>query len=265
MTGRTDMGPYSIVPRWVREACKGKPVALVLYVVLADHADRNTDNGWTMGRQALAEELGVTDRTVDAAVKHLETIGALEVTRNKVGDRHAWSRYLIRTSTGVAKQISPGVAKQISGGGEADFALPIRTPISKPKTRVGDEFDVFWKLFPPTRRQGKPSALRAWSKIKPEEYDAVLAGLTAWVEKWKRDGTEPRFIKTPAPWLNDRRWEDVTAAGPPVSSEAIQMLDGKKRNVYDGSWWSDEEHRWMNSPSWLREHPEYAHLRKARQ
>lgn len=99
MSGSTDVGPFSIVPRWVREGCRGKPMALALYCLLADKADRNSDNGWTISRTMLMRELGVSIASVDRCVSHLESIGALEVEHQRKESNPkewGWSRYVIR-------------------------------------------------------------------------------------------------------------------------------------------------------------------------
>ena len=74
----TEGGPFAIVPLWILE--KADPQALRLYVLLAGkYADKE---GYSYpSRRLLCEQLNVSKRTIDAAVHHLEHIGALIVTR----------------------------------------------------------------------------------------------------------------------------------------------------------------------------------------
>jgi hypothetical protein len=76
-------------------------------------------------------------------------------------------------------------------------------------------FALFWKSYP--RIVGKPAARKAWSKVKPEEIEGLMAGL----EIWKRcpQWTDEQFIPHPATWLNQRRWEDN-----PAHVKAVEAL-----------------------------------------
>ncbi|MDD4774812.1 MAG: hypothetical protein PHZ09_14620 [Eubacteriales bacterium] len=70
------------------------------------------------------------------------------------------------------------------------------------------EFNAFWAAYP--RRQAKQDALKAFTKLKPDNdlltviIDAVKRQTDT--EDWQRDGG--RFIPLPASYLNGRRWED---------------------------------------------------------
>lgn len=71
-----------------------------------------------------------------------------------------------------------------------------------------DSFNEFWLKYP--YKANKPSALRAWNKINPD--DSLKAQMFEAIEKatksenWlKEDG---KYIPLPASWLNGHRWED---------------------------------------------------------
>jgi hypothetical protein len=86
----------------------------------------------------------------------------------------------------------------------------ITTP-NKQKEIKGKEiqgFEEFWLKYP--YKANKPSALRAWNKINPD--DSLKAQMFEAIEKstksenWlKEDG---KYIPLPASWLNGHRWED---------------------------------------------------------
>jgi hypothetical protein len=67
------------------------------------------------------------------------------------------------------------------------------------------EFDEFWKVYP--RRQAKADARKAY-KAARKSIDAttVLTGARAYA--LLTVGVEREYIKLPAGWLRDRRWED---------------------------------------------------------
>lgn len=88
------------------------------------------------------------------------------------------------------------------------------------------QFDGFWSAYP--RKQGKKDALKAWTKLKPDDalvgqiMDAVDAQKNGW--DWQHD--EGAYIPHAATWLNGGRWMDEirSAPAPQPRSEA---------------WWTD--------------------------
>lgn len=81
MTISTDIGPYTITPLWITEACMDQPRALLVWCYLAaKYADRDTGECWP-SRKSLAEGLDMGVNTLDRAIAHLREIGALEVYR----------------------------------------------------------------------------------------------------------------------------------------------------------------------------------------
>ena len=71
-----------------------------------------------------------------------------------------------------------------------------------------DYFSNFWSSYP--KKKAKGDAEKAWKKVKPEEYDALFAGLelAKQSDDWLKD--DGKYIPFPASWLNGRRWEDET-------------------------------------------------------
>lgn len=85
---------------------------------------------------------------------------------------------------------------------------------------IAADFDVFWALYP--RRVAKADARRAWAKISPDLYPAVIAGLQLQLkhnQQWQRDGGQ--YIPYPATWLNGERWEDEMEVRVPASSKTM--------------------------------------------
>lgn len=76
----------------------------------------------------------------------------------------------------------------------------------KPNRLYTKQFISFWDLYPCKKSKG--GAAKVFSKIKPAEYQAIRAGLTAAIasSEWKKNGGQ--FIPHPATWLNNRGWED---------------------------------------------------------
>ena len=84
---------------------------------------------------------------------------------------------------------------------------PIPVTNTDKDTNTQDGFDRFWAVYP--RRVSKVSALRAWTKLKPDEelIEVIMTDIEHRKEgEWKNQ--DVRYIPHPATYLNQRRWED---------------------------------------------------------
>ena len=83
---------------------------------------------------------------------------------------------------------------------------PVKQPVKQPKkTQVCVEFDEFWKTYP--RKIAKDEATKAWAKaIKLADAETIIAGAERYATA--KATTEARYIKHPASWLNQKRWDD---------------------------------------------------------
>lgn len=69
-----------------------------------------------------------------------------------------------------------------------------------------DAFPQFWQTYP--RKVGKKEALKAWSKLTPEQRLKAMEALPTHVKYWKACRTEKEFIPHAATWLNGWRFDD---------------------------------------------------------
>jgi hypothetical protein len=93
---------------------------------------------------------------------------------------------------------------------------PSKELVQKPAHEYSDEFDEFWSLYP--RKQGKADALRAYNAArKTTEAKALRDGAQAY--NLLHIGEDKNYLKLPAGWLRDRRWEDETI---PPSMDAFR-------------------------------------------
>ena len=81
---------------------------------------------------------------------------------------------------------------------------PNHKPITNNQSNTIGDFDVFWNQYP--NKTAKQAAVKAWSKLKPNEslFNLIIDAL----EKQKPH-FKVGFIPHPATWLNGRRWEDA--------------------------------------------------------
>lgn len=238
----SDLGQFGIVSRAAVSAIvrhpEGSSTVLAVYVVLATHADRSEMSGWKCSVAAIAEEAGVSERSVHKAKAVLQSLGLLETrpTFTRDGDR-GWDLYLLRFAPSARPE---GTAESAVGGatvavGGAESAVYSSDPSSDPSSiscspevsdcAPSDEFDEFWKLYP--RRVGRAPAERALRQALKRKVllDEILSGLTRWVAYWNTENTETKFVPYPATWLNQRRWEDPPAVGgSPALDEHVRSM-----------------------------------------
>jgi hypothetical protein len=74
-----DIGPYTIVPKWVQQRCAADPRALQLYAWLGVYANNTTGIAWPK-REKLAADLGVSVRSIARALEFLRQAGAVRTT-----------------------------------------------------------------------------------------------------------------------------------------------------------------------------------------
>ena len=147
---------------------------------------------------------------------HYRSILSREVAREQTRIRVANWR---EKQKGVTNQTLPNVTS-------VTVTQQSRAKHTKADQNKDNGFDSFWSAYP--KKQSKPDAERAWTKLKDSEHPKVLAGLERWKgsNDWKRDNGQ--FIPFPATFLNKRRWEDSPARGGSESKVEEQM-----RKMYD--------------------------------
>lgn len=93
----SDVGRFAMVPVWVIEACRGNPTDLVVFTVLAAHADRSRRDDWVMSRQQIADEAGLSLSSVKRALPRLVEVGAVTIEHRGVSEtkQQLPSRYVV--------------------------------------------------------------------------------------------------------------------------------------------------------------------------
>ena len=85
-----------------------------------------------------------------------------------------------------------------------------------------DSFSTFYAAYP--RKVSKPAAQKAWAKLKPDAD--LLQAILNDISRRKRGewaGKDMQYVPHPSTYLNQRRWEDDTAAR--VEEEVEHDLD----------------------------------------
>lgn len=100
------------------------------------------------------------------------------------------------------------------GGNRADSGLPVTdsglldvsaSPLVRSHGPYTDEFEKFWKLYPPVTNNSKKKAFAAWQRLKPEQREAAMECLPGYLasEGW------PRYAPHTATFLNGALWQVV--------------------------------------------------------
>ena len=160
----------------------------------------------------------------------LYTVGDHEYLQMKTWEKHQQ----IRAHKSKYPSPDEGICKQMISD---DIKCP-RNPIQSNTNPIQSEsesngtsanecaklFDQFWKAYP--RKESKPTAKKAFEKIKPDEelLQKMLAAIERFkkTDQWQEDGG--RFIPHPSTWLNQRRWEDEPMAAKQTTGKGQRIL-----------------------------------------
>ena len=81
----------------------------------------------------------------------------------------------------------------------------VSTDIIKNKEKSDFDFLKFWNSYP--RKEGKPTALKAFEALSPEKQEKAISGIEGFVK-----GKELKFVPSPKRYLEEERWEDEQPA-----------------------------------------------------
>jgi DNA-binding transcriptional regulator YhcF (GntR family) len=174
--------------------------------------------------KTLAEECGMSERSVQRAIQELGEAGLLKtVHRSHEGVQLSnqynlclWIRGELEFNTApLVTNCHPMVSD--SHPGESEWRTepgiePGKEPTPQaPKGAGADGFAEFWAIYP--KKVGKDAAEKSWNrKVKTKATaEEVMTALKAHTknEAWARDGGQ--YIPNPATWLNQGRWKDELA------------------------------------------------------
>lgn len=222
--------PFATVPEWLLDADVSDR-AVRLFAILSRHADR--EGKAFPGRRYLAQRLKCSTASVDRAAAELVDAEALAVRANWRADGGQTSNlYWLWPALpdeegephpsdpplGTAEE-APLVTGEEGKGNESQverepenerlFDGSAAAPAELPGPSDDELFEEFWAACP--KRTGKGEARKAYGRaLKRASAAAILEGMRRYAEETR--GTEPRFLKTPGPWLNADRWLDEPGA-----------------------------------------------------
>ena len=152
------------------------------------------------GRKSASQELGIKQSTTWDYLKTLERLEMISVKSD-----NKYSVVTVENWASYQNEICQSNNKPTTNRQQSDTNNNIRTIRSN---IYAQKFDQFYVEYP--KKRAKQSALKAWTKLKPDDdlFTKIMQGLVRWKQSpdWLKD--DGQFIPYPATWLNGRRWED---------------------------------------------------------
>lgn len=125
----------------------------------------------------------------------------------------------------------------------ASMVDPPKQPPRKPakKERYTAEFETFWAAYPRKLNCSKLMAFRAWQRLDDEEQSLAMNVLPIFCAMMR--GKDEQYIPHGATWLNQKRFETITARGkmPTVPAAPAAVDWAKAIQIYraTGRWNAD--------------------------
>lgn len=218
-----ERGAFEQIPHWILFDDRVNANGVRLYLILRSFA---MGKGYAFpSRRKLAEKMGVSLPTLDAAKKSLILVGAIEVEArmSSNGDQTS-NMYFVRwnppESLQGGKESCTTPSQESLQGWERNLHTeayklntyqtePHRKELVRKPVEPDSSFEEFWKTYP--RKEAKGTARRAWLKaVRVAAPELIIAGATRYNEDPNRD---PAFTAHAATWLNGERWLDGSLPG----------------------------------------------------
>lgn len=210
---------FAAVPTWMIRDRRVPRNAILVYASLSSRAGLGAI---FPSQVTIAEESGLSDRTVRRMVKHLEEIGVIERHSRRgsegrsTGKTDAYSLHPNGQREGVANL--SGRLKGPDTKGQGTGHTLQGTPLIEVDIEEVDidsdpvaTFDDFWSVWP--RKDAKKNASAAWLKaIKRAAAQVILDAAIAYASHPHRP--EKQFVPHAATWLNGDRWMDPLPDAP---------------------------------------------------
>jgi|GEM_PF-1835647 len=150
------------------------------------------------------------------------------------------------TATATKEHMQPSTAQdeQPAQDEQIEQVKPSTSPYSA-------AFEEWWKHYP--RRQSKGDAFKAWEVTRKKKQLPDFAEMNAAADAYAKRmaDSEQQFIKLPAGWLRDRKWEDDDATARQVSPEAATRSTERDRWLSDRGVTVAEYEARKNETGWL--------------
>jgi hypothetical protein len=220
---------FAAVPNWMIREKRVPRNAILVYASLSSRAGM----GAIFPSQAtIAEESGLSERTVRRMMGHLEELGVIERRARRGGEGRANSKTdaytlhpngRIEGSANLSGRSERPDTEDVATGQELQCA-PLIEVDREEVDRASCSFDDFWAVWP--RKDSKKTAQTAWSRaIKKADPAVIMDAARAYARSPYRP--ERQFVPYGASWLNAERWNDPLPEPPqPVNGPNARAIAG---------------------------------------
>jgi len=201
---------FAAVPTWMIRERQVPRNAILVYASLSSRAGY----GAIFPSQAtIAEESGLSERTVRTMLARLEEIGVIERRSRRAGEGRANRKtdaYVLHPNGRHEEPANlAGSSEQPANEGRATGNQTQCAPLieidREEIDRASCSFDDFWAVWP--RKDSKKTAQAAWSKaIKKADPQVILDAARSYAQSPYRP--DKQFVPYGASWLNAERWND---------------------------------------------------------
>ncbi|AXA95428.1 helix-turn-helix domain-containing protein [Microbacterium sp. PM5] len=201
---------FAAVPNWMIRDRSVPRNAILVYASLSSRAGM----GAIFPSQAtIAEEAGLSERTVRTMLGKLEQIGVIERRSRRGSEGRSNSKtdgYTLHPNGIVEEPANiAGRSERPANGGRATGNQQQLTLLIEVDREEVDKdsvaFDDFWSIWP--RKDAKKAASAAWDRaVKRADAQTILDAANAYVASPNRP--EKQYVPHAATWLNGDRWDD---------------------------------------------------------
>lgn len=201
---------FAAVPTWMIRDRRVPRSAILVYASLSSRAGM----GAIFPSQAtIAEESGLSERTVRRMMVHLEEIGVVERRARRGGEGRANSKtdaYTLHPNghaEGAAKLSDRSERPDTEGRatGHEQQSTPYIEIDREEIDKDSVAFDDFWSIWP--RKDAKKGASAAWDRaVKRASAQEIVDAARAYAASPHRP--EKQYVPHAATWLNGDRWTD---------------------------------------------------------
>lgn len=201
---------FAAVPNWMIREKRVPRNAILVYASLSSRAGM----GAIFPSQAtIAEESGLSERTVRTMLARLEELGVVERRARRGGEGRANSKTdgytlhpngRIEGSANLAGRSERPANEPRATGNQAQ-STPLIEVDREEVDKDSASFDIFWTIWP--RKDAKKAAQAAWSRaVKRHPAEQIIFAAAAYAQSPNRP--EKQYVPHAATWLNGDRWND---------------------------------------------------------
>jgi hypothetical protein len=201
---------FAAVPTWMIRDRQVPRNAILVYASLSSRAGYGAI---FPSQMTIAEESGLSERTVRTMLARLEEIGVIERRSRRAGEgrgNRKTDAYVLHPNgrheepANLAGRSEQPANEPRATGNQTQCAPLIEIDRAE-IDRVSCSFDDFWSVWP--RKDSKKTAQTAWSKaIKKADPQIIVDAARAYAQSPYRP--DKQFVPYGASWLNAERWND---------------------------------------------------------